>query len=207
MTPVILYLFSNKDLQLEGRTSWSLRKASRPIGFIGASFAAVGILLSSAPATFPVTAANASYSMVVLIGTILVTLLTWRFYGSTRYSGPIRALTKWQTGVEIDIQSTLANRSRPTAPITDVVDSVALEDPAKQDIPRSFADLTPTVTVQSAVTGETGTTPPDWQNGESTGWTSTTSSGTGSTGSTMTRETVSRIPRLDRIGGDDGWGT
>ena len=35
--------------------------------------------------------------------------------GDKHYSGPIRALTKWETGVEIDIQSTLGPRSRPSA--------------------------------------------------------------------------------------------
>jgi hypothetical protein len=35
--------------------------------------------------------------------------------GDKHYSGPIRALTKWETGVEIDLQSALASqRSRRT---------------------------------------------------------------------------------------------
>lgn len=48
-----------------------------------------------------------SWSPVVIAGTLLISFFTWKLYGDKHYSGPIRALTKWETGVEIDLDSTL----------------------------------------------------------------------------------------------------
>ena len=62
---------------------------------------------------------------MVLASTGLLTVVSWYLYGRKHYSGPIRAVTKWETGVEIDLASTLGPRSsqRPsgtgTVPIFD----------------------------------------------------------------------------------------
>jgi len=49
-----------------------------------------------------------------LASTGVLTVVTWYAYGRKHYSGPIRAVTKWETGVEIDLASTLGPRSRPS---------------------------------------------------------------------------------------------
>jgi hypothetical protein len=50
----------------------------------------------------------------VLASTGVLTVVTWYAYGRKHYSGPIRAVTKWETGVEIDLASTLGPKSRPS---------------------------------------------------------------------------------------------
>ncbi|KAI9638704.1 amino acid permease-domain-containing protein [Dioszegia hungarica] len=119
-TPVLLYLLSGKDLRTEGRSSWSLRTKSKIIGTVGVCYGIAVISLSMAPGEYPVTVQSISWGPVILVGTVAVCLLTWRFYGIKHYSGPIKAVTKWETGVEIDLQSAITTqRSRPTDPGAD----------------------------------------------------------------------------------------
>lgn len=49
-----LYLFSGKNLQTEGRSSWSLRGKSKVIGAIGVVYGVTVIAVSMAPGTYPV---------------------------------------------------------------------------------------------------------------------------------------------------------
>jgi uncharacterized protein (DUF2235 family) len=88
--------------------------------------------------------------------------VTWYAYGRKHYSGPIRAVTKWETGVEIDLASTLGPKSRAsdnTRPSNfdvemdgqDDIDSKGGNDPNDQ--------IEPTVTAArswSLEDGETG---------------------------------------------------
>lgn len=155
---MILYLLSKKNLQLEGRTSWSLRSlryvstfsnisgdhdrrtrlthCSKPFACVGILFALGVIIVQTLPGSYPVTASkstlpqpliahrmdpvliqfkeNASWSPLVLASTGLLTVVSWYAYGRKHYSGPIRAVTKWETGVEIDLASTLGPRSTQT---------------------------------------------------------------------------------------------
>ncbi|BEI89876.1 uncharacterized protein CcaverHIS019_0212380 [Cutaneotrichosporon cavernicola] len=105
--PIVLYLFSKKDLQQEGRTSWSLRRFSRPIAVIAALYCSAVVTMQIFPTRSPVTVNSISWTPVVVAGTLLISLITWKLYGSRHYSGPIRALTKWEAGVELDLDSTL----------------------------------------------------------------------------------------------------
>lgn len=59
------------------------------------------------PGKYPVDIEGVSWSPVVIIGTLVISVITWKTYGDKHYSGPIRALTKWETGMEIDLESTL----------------------------------------------------------------------------------------------------
>ncbi|KAL1409532.1 hypothetical protein Q8F55_003516 [Vanrija albida] len=113
--PVFLYLISGMDLQNEGRSSWSMRKMSKPFAAIGAAFTFTVICVQVIPPKSPVKASNMSWQPVVITGMLLLCFITWKLYGAKHYSGPIRALTKWQTGVEIDLDSTLhasSNRAK-----------------------------------------------------------------------------------------------
>jgi hypothetical protein len=73
------------------------------------------------------TKASLSWSPIITLAAIFLSFLTWKFYGgfsssggaavsgsigivcigSSHYSGPIRSITKWSAGAEIDLQSTL----------------------------------------------------------------------------------------------------
>ncbi|GMK59081.1 hypothetical protein CspeluHIS016_0700960 [Cutaneotrichosporon spelunceum] len=113
--PIVLYLFSKKDLQQEGRTSWSLRQFSRPVAVIGAVYSIAVVTMQIFPTKSPVTVNSISWTPVVVAGTLGISFITWKLYGSRHYSGPIRALTKWEAGVEMDLDSTLQmSTQRPT---------------------------------------------------------------------------------------------
>lgn len=107
LVPVGLYLCSKIDLEQEGRTSWSLRRWSRPVACVAVLFCVTIIVVQTFPGSHPVRADNISWSPVIIAGTLLVSFATWKAYGASHYSGPIRALTKWETGVELDLDSTL----------------------------------------------------------------------------------------------------
>jgi hypothetical protein len=111
--------------------------------------------------------------------------------GMKHYSGPIKAVTKWETGVEIDLQSALTSqRSKPSAASViskpDFGSGEARQMAGKDD---STGGTMPVFTESAAASSGTGS---EWTDGTDT-------SGTGGTGSTVTRETVSRI--RDRHGG------
>jgi hypothetical protein len=79
-----------------------------------------------------------------------LTVVTWYAYGRKHYSGPIRAVTKWETGVEIDLASTLGPKSRPSEPsrpsnfdIGDATNEVDID--SKMDLDPNLG-IEPTVT-------------------------------------------------------------
>ncbi|OCF45080.1 amino acid/metabolite permease [Kwoniella heveanensis CBS 569] len=116
IVPAGLYLFSGKNLQSEGRTTWSLRRWSKPVAVIGLFYGSLLIVAQTFPGSRPVTAATMSWSPVIIVGTMILCFITWKCYGDRHYSGPIRAVTKWETGVEIDLSSALnSSRSKPSA--------------------------------------------------------------------------------------------
>ncbi|KAK4683604.1 solute carrier family 35 (GDP-fucose transporter), member C1, partial [Tremellales sp. Uapishka_1] len=54
--PAALYLFSHKNLETEGRTSWTLRKLSKPVAVVGVLFGLLVITVSCLPGSYPVNA-------------------------------------------------------------------------------------------------------------------------------------------------------
>jgi len=88
----------------------------------------------------------------VLASTGVLTVVTWYAYGRKHYSGPIRAVTKWETGVEIDLASTLGPKSRPsehTRPsnfdVGDVTNDMEVDIDRKMDMDPNLG-IEPTVT-------------------------------------------------------------
>lgn len=114
------------------------------------------------------------------------------YIGDKNYSGPIRALTKWQTGVEIDLQTTLA--SRASAPRHSDPNLLLVKEETKLGVSPFYTDsLVHTVTVGSARTLESGTES-EWISGEESGLS------VSGTDSTVTRrsqsQSQSQPPRL-----------
>ncbi|TYJ57720.1 hypothetical protein B9479_001574 [Cryptococcus floricola] len=107
--PVGLYLFSRIDLQTEGRSMWSLRKWSKPIAVVGLLYSLAVVIVQTLPGSKPVRASTMSWSPVIIVGTISMCYFTWKSYGDKHFAGPIRAITKWESGVEIDLGKTLAS--------------------------------------------------------------------------------------------------
>lgn len=87
-----------------------------------------------------------------MASTGVLTVVTWYAYGRKHYSGPIRAVTKWETGVEIDLASTLGPKSRPSehtrASNFDIGDATTneVDIDSKLDLDPNMA-IEPTVTV------------------------------------------------------------
>lgn len=97
---------------------------------------------------------NVSWSPLVLASTGVLTVVSWYAYGRKNYSGPIRAVTKWETGVEIDLASTLGPKSRPSdAPPTTGHgngNNIESEEDAKHHIEGEGVLGVPTVTIDQA---------------------------------------------------------
>lgn len=114
--------------------------------------------------------------------------------GMKHYSGPIKAVTKWETGVEIDLQSALTSqRSKPSSDPAiskpDIGSGVVRQMAGKDD---SNGGTIPVFMDSAAQSTGTGT---EWTD-------ATDSSGTGGTGSTVTRETISRVGNRGRRGSE-----
>lgn len=110
----------------------------------------------------------------MLASTGILTVVSWYAYGRKHYSGPIRAVTKWETGVEIDLASTLGPKSRPSGmdtfasrPTAGQVDGEGDgDDDGKQHIEDDGLGV-PTVTVSRAWSlgsGETTGDQAEWTN-------------------------------------------
>ncbi|WVO13217.1 hypothetical protein L204_100830 [Cryptococcus depauperatus] len=144
--PIGLYLFSKIDLQTEGRSLWSLRRWSKPVAVIGLLYALAVVIAQTLPGSTPVTADTMSWSPVIIVGTIMMCYVTWRCYGDRNFAGPIRAITKWESGVEIDLSTTLASsRSRSSNSQT-----LPSEGRGNSSLKLALSPYHPTVTVQSA---------------------------------------------------------
>ncbi|WVQ73758.1 hypothetical protein IAR50_003338 [Cryptococcus sp. DSM 104548] len=107
--PVGLYLVSRIDLQTEGRSMWTLRKWSKPIAVVGLLYSLLVVIVQTLPGSKPVRASTMSWSPVIIVGTASMCYLTWKSYGDKHFAGPIRAITKWESGVEIDLGTALAS--------------------------------------------------------------------------------------------------
>lgn len=129
------------------------------MALVGALYCIAVITVQIFPSRNPVTVNSVSWTPVVVVGTLLITFLTWKLYGVRHYSGPIRALTKWETGVELDLDSTLqmstqraeasASRSEPSIKIA--------ATPHYPDVRTVH-----TVSVNSARTAESMTSGGEW---------------------------------------------
>ncbi|OWZ59859.1 amino acid/metabolite permease [Cryptococcus neoformans c45] len=114
--PISLYLVSRVNLQTEGRSLWSLRRWSKPVAIVGLLYALALIVTQTFPGSTPVKASTMSWSPVIIAGTGVMCYVTWKCYGDRHFAGPIRAITKWESGMEIDLSTTLASsRSRHSA--------------------------------------------------------------------------------------------
>jgi hypothetical protein len=195
LVPVALYILAPRlDLQVEGRSAWSLRKFSRPVAVVGALFCLCVIIVQCLPSKRPVTVNNVSWSPVVIVGTLLISIITWKTYGNKHYSGPIRALTKWETGMELDLDSTLhpsTQRGR-----TDATTSLKLA------VTPCYPETVPTVHVASAETVETNLSMGEWTSASFT----TTEGGTESISDTSMparRAAAGATATMGRVDEDD----
>nr|KIR48406.1 amino acid/metabolite permease [Cryptococcus bacillisporus CA1280] len=149
--PISLYLVSRINLQTEGRSLWSLRKWSKPVAIIGLLYALALIVTQTFPGSTPVKASTMSWSPVIIAGTGVMCYVTWKCYGDKHFAGPIRAITKWESGMEIDLSTTLASsRSRHSGFPQDQATNDSLKLALSPYYPSGIEGPGADVTVQSA---------------------------------------------------------
>lgn len=100
-----------------------------------------------------------SWSPVIIAGTGVMCYVTWKCYGDKHFAGPIRAITKWESGMEIDLSTTLASsRSRhsgfPQDQATNDSLKLALSPYYPSGIEGSGADVTVQSAAGSGITSE-----------------------------------------------------
>ncbi|KAI8443752.1 amino acid permease-domain-containing protein [Phakopsora pachyrhizi] len=104
LAPLLIYLTCEKDvLEYDGRNVWRIRWLSRPCAWISVFALTCVLILMAFPTGLPITSDNWSWSPLILISLTIISTFTWVSYGSDRYVGPIRSITFWSTGQELDI--------------------------------------------------------------------------------------------------------
>ncbi|WAQ81359.1 hypothetical protein PtA15_1A699 [Puccinia triticina] len=107
LIPIVLYLLSDKDvLYRDGRNFWTLQEWSRPLAWL----ALITLLIQMVLGGFPTEAraagpqflaravSSASIPLVALLAAV-----SWFLYGRAHYVGPIKSITVWTTGQEVEL--------------------------------------------------------------------------------------------------------
>ncbi|KAG0151509.1 hypothetical protein CROQUDRAFT_36565 [Cronartium quercuum f. sp. fusiforme G11] len=112
LIPVSLYLSSPRGvLDFDGRNVWTLRQFGRPLAAITVMSLLLEFGLYCAPKVEHPTAATWPYAPFVMVGVILISSLAWILHGRARYIGPIKSITVWSAGQEVELPKT---RGRPS---------------------------------------------------------------------------------------------
>lgn len=122
----------------DGRHLWSLRGYSRTLAWISLVFLLAIIAICSAPSTPHITPGALScskcyamrwiqmltnlfrvdtwsWSPLVLIGMIFISVVTWITYGQSNYAGPVKSITVWTVGQEVELPNKMARVLAPAA--------------------------------------------------------------------------------------------
>lgn len=120
LIPIALYLVNDKDvLYRDGRNFWTLQRWSRPMAWLAFTTLLVQMVLGGFPTEsrkvghqFPSRAvSSASIPLVALMA-----VASWFLYGRAHYVGPIKSITVWTAGQEVELpRATNAVVSNPTS--------------------------------------------------------------------------------------------
>ncbi|GAA5963162.1 hypothetical protein JCM8115_001040 [Rhodotorula mucilaginosa] len=107
LAPVVIYLACSSDvLRGDGRAQWTLRGLSQPLCIPVVVFLGTFIVVMCLPTAYPITSLSVSYASAVLVGVLLLSSISWVVYGNRNYAGPIKTMTRWTIGAEVDLPST-----------------------------------------------------------------------------------------------------
>ncbi|GAA5878717.1 hypothetical protein JCM3774_000484 [Rhodotorula dairenensis] len=107
LAPVVIYLACSSDvLRGDGRAQWTLRGLSQPLCIPVVVFLGTFIVVMCLPTAYPITPLSVSYASAVLVGVLLLSSISWVVYGNRNYAGPIKTMTRWTIGAEVDLPST-----------------------------------------------------------------------------------------------------
>ncbi|PLW22515.1 hypothetical protein PCANC_18609 [Puccinia coronata f. sp. avenae] len=109
-TPLILYVFSEKDVyNRDGSNAWTLGRLSKPMACISIFFLTLQMAIHCTPLGWPVTPRTFPYPPFFLVGAVLISVVFWFLYGRSHYAGPIKSLTTWTLGYEVEIPKQVPN--------------------------------------------------------------------------------------------------
>ncbi|KAA1097673.1 hypothetical protein PGT21_016641 [Puccinia graminis f. sp. tritici] len=110
LTPLVLYAFSPNDVyDRDGSNTWTLGRLSKPVAWVSILFFTLILVTLSGPSGWPLDHKNFPYAPFFLLITIVISLFFWFIYGNSHYVGPIKSLTTWTAGYEIEIPKQLTN--------------------------------------------------------------------------------------------------
>ncbi|KAG0139273.1 hypothetical protein CROQUDRAFT_666734 [Cronartium quercuum f. sp. fusiforme G11] len=116
MVPIGLYLCSDKDaMRQDGRNTWTLRTWSRPLAAISLIFLASICVVFSTPSSSQINIHTWSWDPVVVVALVSFSMMTWMFYGQSHYAGPVKSLTVWTAGQEVELPNKVARVMVPAA--------------------------------------------------------------------------------------------
>ncbi|BEI86749.1 hypothetical protein CcaverHIS002_0700950 [Cutaneotrichosporon cavernicola] len=126
--PLVLYLLCRLDLRYVGRSDFSLGRLSKPCTCITIAWLSLSLIQGCLPLTVfngKTIGAEAkdgqkaseiiSFLPMVIAGLLLIFLASWFLYGRRHFVGPIRALTIWTTGQDIDPRNVSTTNPRGRA--------------------------------------------------------------------------------------------
>ncbi|MBW0463763.1 hypothetical protein O181_003478 [Austropuccinia psidii MF-1] len=111
LVPLVIYLSCDKDvLEYDGRNIWRIPKLSRTCAWLAIASLIFVLILMACPTGLPITTQSWSWSPLVTICFSLLSTLGWILYGSKNYIGPIKSITFWTTGQEVDFNQLQINK-------------------------------------------------------------------------------------------------
>ncbi|EFP82135.2 hypothetical protein PGT21_019148 [Puccinia graminis f. sp. tritici] len=103
LAPLLIYLTCDPDvLEYDGRNVWRIPSLSRPCTWVSLLSLIVVLLLMACPHGLPITIESWSWSPLITLVFTIASSIGWITYGSSRYIGPIKSITFWTTGQEVD---------------------------------------------------------------------------------------------------------
>ncbi|KAH9822702.1 amino acid permease-domain-containing protein [Melampsora americana] len=116
IVPLGLYLACGKDgFDRDGRSSWTLRGYSKAMTWISLIFLVGVVVVFSSPSESYINAKTWSWSPLVAVGVMIFAMVTWMIYGRLNYAGPVKSLTIWTAGQELELPPKVARVQAPEA--------------------------------------------------------------------------------------------
>ncbi|MBW0481071.1 hypothetical protein O181_020786 [Austropuccinia psidii MF-1] len=108
MTTILLYLLSEKGVyDRDGRNVWNMRQYSKPIAVVVLLFLTLFFTTLCSPKPWPITTADLPWGVICLPVIITLSVMAWYLYGRSHYAGPVKSLTIWTVGHEVELPKKL----------------------------------------------------------------------------------------------------
>ncbi|PLW29465.1 hypothetical protein PCANC_15060 [Puccinia coronata f. sp. avenae] len=114
LAPCVLYLCCKQDVyDQDGRNVWTLQGFSKPIALISSLFLALLLALYSGPVRYPINKDSFPLAPFAGVGFLIISLIFWFVYGRFHFAGPVKSLSTWSVGFEIELPKKISRRVIP----------------------------------------------------------------------------------------------